>query len=125
MRSARGTTTDRMPGHRRLSQPRAYLCADGLRRPWVECTAVGWSEREMAVWLLLSRRAVLDRLLRGLVNFLWCDQYRCSGRHGPTGVDRQREGCCIHVARQIGNDYEVVAPKGIVVGFQSPTHFLQ
>src|SRR5262249_16405023 len=75
--------------------------------------------------LLLSGRAVLDRLLRGLVNFLWCDQYCCSGLHGPAGVDGQREGCCIHVARQIGNDYEVVAPKGIVVAFQSPTHSFQ
>src|SRR5215469_4307056 len=43
--------------------------------------------------LLLSGRAVLDRLFRGLVNFLWCDQYRCSGLHGAAGVDGQREGC--------------------------------
>src|SRR5262249_60766455 len=36
--------------------------------------------------LLLSWRAVLDCLLRGLVNFLWGDQYRCSWLHGPPGL---------------------------------------
>src|SRR5262249_19405770 len=82
-------------------------------------------EREMAVWLLLSRRAVIDRLLRGPVNFLWGDQYRCPGRQGPAGVGGPREGCCVHLSRQMGNDYEVVVPKGIGLVVQSPTHFLQ
>ena len=50
-RPARHTTADRMAAHRKSDRRRDDLCAVGLRKPWVECTAVGWSEREMAMWL--------------------------------------------------------------------------
>src|SRR5262245_47891085 len=38
-----------MEAHRKSDQRRDDLCAGGLRKPRVECTALGWSEREMAV----------------------------------------------------------------------------
>jgi hypothetical protein len=91
---------------------------------WTAVKVVFSRELELAAELLLSGWAILDRLhlLRGLVSLLWRDQYGYSRLHGSAGIDGQRQGCRVHVARQIRNDYEVVAPKGIVVGFQSPTH---
>src|SRR5262252_8437426 len=73
--------------------------------------------------VLFSGWAILDRLhlLRRLVSLLWRDQDCYSRVHGSAGIDGHRQGCCVHVARQIRNDYEVVAPKGIVVSFQSST----
>src|SRR5215471_15435537 len=74
--------------------------------------------------VLLSGCAILDRLhlLRGFVSLLWRDQYCHSRLHGSAGIDDKRQGCSVHVARQIRNDYEVVAPKGIVVSFQTSTY---
>jgi len=40
---------------------------------------------------LLSWRAELNGSLRGLVNFLWCDQYRHSRFNGCGGVGGQRQ----------------------------------
>ena len=80
-------------------------------------------EFELAAQILLSGWAILDRLhlLRGLVSLLWRDQYGYSRLHGSAGIDGQRQSRRVHVARQIRNDYEVVAPKGIIVSFQSST----
>jgi hypothetical protein len=47
-------------------------------------------ERTCAV-ALLSWRAELNGSLRGLVNFLWCDQYRHSRFNGCGGVGGQRQ----------------------------------
>src|SRR5262245_17109157 len=73
--------------------------------------------------VLFSRWAILDRfhLLRSFISLFWGDQYFHSRLHGSAGVDGKRQRCCVHVARQIRNDHEVVAPKGIIVRFQSST----
>ena len=44
--------------------------------------------------------------------------------HGSAGINGERQGCCVHVARQLRNDYEVVASKGIVVSFKSSARSL-
>ena len=103
------------PGHKRES-----------RHDVSGCTRSFGSRSRTGRKVLFSGCAILDRLhpLRGFVSLLWRDQYCHSRPHGCAGIDGERQGCCVHVARQLRNDYEVVASKGIVVSFKSSARSL-
>jgi len=83
------------------------------------------SERKLAngtcAVALLSWRAELNGFLRGLVNFLWCDQYRHSRFNGCGGVGGHDSADASTLLGRSTMTTKSVVAKGIVEGFESPT----